>query len=97
MRDIEIMERIKRRPKETTPWKLFVAIWPIGLIGVAVTHAVDELTTVGIFKANMIALGLMLWMWKSWNTWVELKLIEEHYYELCLERDREFYIEYAIK
>ena len=92
MRDIEIMERIKSLPKETTLWKLFVAILPIGLIGAAITHAVNQLTTVGILGANMIALGLMLWMWKSWNTWVELKLIEEHYYEVLLERHREFYI-----
>lgn len=81
MREIEIRKR--------TAWEHFGPLFVPYFIGTLTTYVMSLLPTVGIIKANVLGIGVMIYMVKEWNKRIEDK-IDQEYYQLLYANDHYF-------
>ena len=71
MREIEIRKR--------TAWEHFGPLFLPYFVGTLITYVMSLLPTVGMIKANVLGIGVMIYIFKRWDKRIEDKIDQEHY------------------
>ena len=79
------MRDIKQREK--TAWEHFGPLFFPYITGNLISYAMNELPNVGIIKANVLGVGVMVYIFKIWNGRIEDK-IDQEYLHLLYASDR---------
>ncbi|MEL0015005.1 MAG: hypothetical protein VW715_07300 [Rhodospirillales bacterium] len=75
--------------RKRTAWEHFGPLLVPYFIGNLTTYVMSLLPTVGIIKANVLGIGVMIYMIKEWNKRIQDK-IDQEYYQLLYANDYYF-------